>query len=125
MRIMPQELLETAGVEAKLTEVEGQRCFVENADDRLLAEAGRQGRDPKVDLAGLVAELDPAVLGQATLGDVERGHDLHAGGQGGLQALGRSHDLVQHAVDPEAHAEDLLVGLEVDVRGPASNGVGE
>src|SRR5207249_3281697 len=66
-----------------------------------------------------------AVLGQAALGDVEAGHDLHARGESGLQALGRRHDLVQHAIDAEADAEDLLVWLEVDVGGAASDGVHE
>src|SRR5262249_62214825 len=45
------------------------------------------------------------------LRDVEARHDLHAGGERGLQALGRRHDLVEHAVHPEADAEHLLVGL--------------
>ena len=37
--------------------------------------------------------------------------------------LRRRHDLVQHAVDAEPDPEHLLVGLEVDVRGAAANGV--
>ena len=123
MRVL--ELLEAPGVEAELREVELQGVLVQDSHHRLLAEDGRQGGDAQVDLAGPVAQLDAAVLGQAALGDVERGHDLHARGQGRLQALGRGHDLVQHAVDPEAHADDLLAGLDVDVRGPAPDGVGE
>ena len=39
--------------------------------------------------------------------------------------LGRVHDLVQHAVDAVAHAQSLLVGLDVDVRCAAAQRVGE
>src|SRR2546428_1782310 len=57
------EVLEAPGVEAELGEVELERVLVEQAHDGLLAEDGRQRRDTEVDLAGVVAELDAAVLG--------------------------------------------------------------
>src|SRR6266545_4494108 len=44
---------------------------------------------------------------------------------GSVEALGRRHDLVQHAVHTEADAEDLFVGLEMDVRGAAADRVHE
>ena len=40
-----------------------------------------------------------------------------------LQLHGRLHHLVEHAVDAEADAELLLVGLDVDVGGPLLDGV--
>ena len=41
----------------------------------------------------------------------------------GSSRLGGASDLVQHAVDPEPDPEDLLVGLEVDVRAALADGV--
>jgi len=43
----------------------------------------------------------------------------------GSRRFGGGHDLVEDAVDAEADAEDLLVGLEVDVGGAAADGVDE
>src|SRR5262252_3889506 len=62
---------------------------------------------------------------QPTLRDVEARHDLHARGERGLQALGRRHDLVEHAVHPEADAEHLLVGLEMDIGSASPDGINE
>ena len=39
--------------------------------------------------------------------------------------FGGRHDLVQHPVHPEPHPEDLLVGLQVNVRGPPPDRVHE
>jgi len=62
-------------------------------------------------------DSDPPVLGQAALGDVQLGHDLDAGGQGGLQAPGRGLLVVEQPVDAVAHAQAVLEGLDVDVGG--------
>ena len=59
---------------------------------------------------------DPAVLRDAALGDVDVGHDLQAADHAGLDALGRAHHLVQHAVDAVADAQVVLGRLDVDVR---------
>ena len=117
------EVLEGVGVEAELGEVELEGLFIEQAHDGFLPVDGGEGGDAEVDFVGVVAELDAAVLGEAAFGDVEVGHDLDAGDEGGLQALGGGHDLVEHAVDAEADAEDLFVGLEVDVGGAAADGI--
>src|SRR5437870_2920581 len=117
------EVLEGIGVEAELGEVELEGVFIEQAHDGFLPVDGGEGGDAEVDLVGVVAELDAAVLGEAAFGDVEVGHDLDAGDEGGLEALGGDHDLVEDAVHPEADAEDLFVGLEVDVGGAAADGV--
>jgi hypothetical protein len=79
---------------------------------------GGNGRHAQVDLLALDAQLDPAVLREPPLGDVEVRHDLHARDDGGRQAPRRGLDLVQDAVDAEAHDEAVLEGLDVDVGGP-------
>ena len=63
--------------------------------------------------------------GQALLRDVQLGHDLEARGQRVLQLHGQGHDVVEDPVDSEPDAELLLVGLDVDVGGPALQGVDE
>src|SRR4028118_709064 len=55
--------------------------------------------------AGVLVErqADAAVLRDATLGDVEVGHDLHAADDAGEHATRDRRRLHQHAVDPAAH----------------------
>src|SRR5713101_4160205 len=117
------ELFEAPRVESEHGKVELQRVLVEDAHDGLFAEDRWEGGDAKVDLALIETELDTAVLGEAPLRDVQARHDLHARGERGLETLGRRHDLVEDTVDAEAHPEDLLVGLEVDVGRAPANGV--
>src|SRR5437867_5928764 len=117
------ELLEAPLVEAELRHVELQRVFVENAEDRLFAEDRRKRRDAEVDLAGVIPELDAAVLRHPAFGDIEVGHDLQPRENRRFQPLRRRQHLVEHAVHPKADPEDLLVGLEVDVGGALLDGV--
>jgi hypothetical protein len=70
-------------------------------------------------------QLDPAVLGEAALRDVQLAHDLHAARERVLELERRPHHLVQHPVDPVADPELLLVGLDVDVAGRPLHRVGE
>ena len=112
-----QEDVELRLLEAELGHVELQVRLVEEAHHDLLAEQRREHRDAEVHLpAAPHLELDAAVLREPALGDVELGHDLHARGDRVLELHRRLHRLVEHAVDPVAHAEGLLVGLDVDVR---------
>ncbi len=83
-------------------------------------------RDAEVHLAALAElQLDAAVLRQTPLGDVELRHDLEPRGQRVLELQRRLHHLVEQAVDPVAHTERFLVGLDVDVRRDLLDGVGE
>ena len=84
-----------------------------------LAVDARQRHDAQVDVAAVHDQADAAVLRQALLGDVEFGHDLHARDHAGGHPARHGRDVLQHAVDPEAHADFLAVGGEVDVRGAA------
>ena len=119
------ELLVAPGIEAALGEVELQRLLVEDPQHGLLAEDRGQDRHAEVDLAGAVPQLDPAVLGQPALRDVEVRHDLQARDDRRLVALGRRQHLVEHAVHAEPDAELLLVGLPVQVGRAPANGVGQ
>ena len=67
-------------------------------------------------LLAVGVDREAAVLRDAPLGDVDVGHDLEPADDAGLDRLGRAHDLVQHAVDAEAHPQVVLGRLEVDVR---------
>ena len=88
---------------------------IEDPDHDLLAEQRRQGADPEVDRLVAELELHPAVLRHAPLGDVEPGDDLDARRQLVLDRERRLGDLAQLAVDAEADAVVVLVGLEVQV----------
>ncbi len=66
--------------------------------------------------------LEPAVLRQALLGDVQVGEDLHARDGGAVHGHRLARQFAQDAVDPHAHAQRRLVGLEVDVAGAARAG---
>lgn len=57
----------------------------------------------QVDWLVVDVEFDTAVLRHAVLGDVQVGHDLHAGRDGGGDVVRRRHHLVEHAVDAVAH----------------------
>jgi hypothetical protein len=117
------EVLEAPRVEAQLGHVELERFLVEDAEHGLLAEDRGQDRHAEVDLLASVPQLDPSVLRQPPLGDVQVGHDLETGDDRGLQALGRRQHLLEHAVHPKADAQLLLVGLPVQVGGTTPDGV--
>ena len=123
------EALEGVRLEAQLGHVEHELRLVQEPQDDLLAPEGGERGHAEVEVAAAVLDLhldlDPAVLGKALLRDVQLGHDLDARGQGVAQLHGQGHDVVEDAVDAEADPELLLVGLDVDVGGPALQGVDE
>ena len=88
---------------------------VEDPDHDLLAEQRRQRADPEVDRLAAELQLHPAVLRHALLGDVQPRDDLDARRQLVLDGDRRLRDLAQLAVDAEAHAVVVFVGLEVQV----------
>ena len=113
---------ERLALEAERHEVEHDAAAVEHAQHDRLAVHRRHGRDPQVDVAAAHRDLDPAVLGQPALGDVEAGHDLDARDDRGAELGRRRLDLAQHAVDAVADAQALLERLDVDVRGAGVDG---
>jgi hypothetical protein len=100
--------------------VEGQedRGAIQEPHDDGLAVHRRHGGHADVHApAARGGDPDAPVLGQAPLGDVQLGHDLDAGGEGGLQPPGRGLLVVQQPVDAVAHAQAVLEGLDVDIGG--------
>jgi hypothetical protein len=122
--IGPHEVLERLGVEAELRHVELQVALVEEPHDDLLAPDRRQDADAEVHLAPLAElELDAPVLREAALGDVERRHDLEAAA---IAFFSLSGGVISSRSTPSmryAHAELLLVRLDVDVARALLDGV--
>ena len=78
------ELLEDLVGEAEQVEPElgdrlGDHLLVQDADDGILAVDAGHDRDAEVDRLVLDPQPEPAVLGDAALGDVQVGHDLDPG----------------------------------------------
>ena len=94
--------------------------LVEEAHGHRLALDGRQRRDADVEHAarGRSGQRDAAVLGLAPLGDVELREDLQTRCDSGGEALRHAMRDVQHAVDPVAHDQLVLLWLDVDVATP-------
>ena len=79
--------------------------------------------NPEIDLPAAHDQADPAVLGEAPLGDVELRHDLDPGDDGGLESLGGGLDIVKNAVDAVPDLHLVLEGLDVDVACAALDGL--
>ena len=91
---------------------------VEDPHDELLAERGRHGREPQFDLLAVRRDgLQPAVLRSAFLDHVHAAQHLDAARHRGHHGRRYLVDLVQMAVDPEAHVAGVAPRLEVDVAG--------
>jgi hypothetical protein len=89
--------------------------WVEQAQNYGLTTAQRERRHPNVQLPVVHGDAEASVLGQALFGDVEVGLELQTGRDGGSDAYVCLQMLVQHPVDAQAHAQDLLVRLDMDV----------
>ena len=101
--------------QAEGVEAEHRLALVEDSHHDALAVHRGQGHDADVDRVALDLQADPAVLGDALLGDVEVAHDLHARDHAGDHPARDRGGLAEHAVDAEAHAHVAAVGLEVQV----------
>src|SRR2546428_462059 len=112
------EVPQRGRLEPELGQVSLQRLLVEESEHDALADDRREDRDPEIDLARLLAELDASVLRQAPLGAVEVRHDLEARDERRLDPLGRRHHFVQDAVDPVPDPLSPVARVDVDVGGP-------
>ena len=82
--------------------------------------AAGQGADAKVPFLAFVETADATVLGQASLGDVEVGHDLETRGNRRDQGLGQILEMpLQHPIQAVAHLQALFLRFDVDVAGAA------
>ena len=104
----------------------------EESEDDALAEEHGDDADAEVELLhapafGAVSEGDAPVLGDSFFGDVEVGHDLQAADDGRAEAVDGGGDIgpLEHAVDPVADEQLVLVGLDVDIGGPLVDGLDE
>ena len=99
------------------------RAAVQQAHHHLLAIATRQGADPEIHFAAAEHAADPAVLGQAPLGDVQIGHDLEAGGDCRCEPLRECFNMLpQYAIDAEADVQGMVLGFDVNVAGAGGEG---
>src|SRR5690606_1535026 len=98
-------------------EIEDGAGLLENTHDDSLAVKRGHGGETDIDVLAGDLDLDPSVLGEALLGDVELTHDLDPRRDRGVGLLGLANDVVKNAVDPESGDELLLVRLDVDVGG--------
>lgn len=89
-------------------------------------EHGNNGH-ANIDLGGVHADFDAAVLGDTFFGDVEVTEDFDAGNDGGLKAfdLGGDGNFLEDTVDAIADAEFVFEGFEVDIGGAEFDGVAE
>jgi hypothetical protein len=85
----------------------------------------RQARHAKIHHPAGHRRRDAAVLRRARLGDVHLGHDLEPHRHRRPVRLVQAADLAQHAVDPVADAQEILLRLEVDVGSRALHRVGK
>ncbi len=119
------ELLADIGFHAGLVEAPEDRGAVQEPHDDLFAVAGGQDRDAQVDGAAAHADGDLAILGNAPLGNVEIGHDLHARDEGRVHLVGDLPHVEEHAVDPVADLGVFFLGLDMNVAGALAEGVGQ
>src|SRR5207249_713382 len=87
------EFLQGFRLEAQLGHVEPQIFFVEKPEDDFFTVQGWDGGNAEVQFLPLavssVLDHDAAILREALFGDVELRHDLHAAGDGVLEAKRR------------------------------------
>jgi len=119
------EVLERGRLESELRQVERQVPLVEDPEHDLLPEDGRERGDAQVDRPLEHPDLDAAVLRDPPFRDVELRHDLDAGEDRRLQLKRGGRHLLEHAVDPEAHAQLPFVRLDVDVARTAPHRLGD
>ena len=117
------EALEQFRRHAEIGELMHASCAVEQAHDDRFAVLRRHGGNAYVYRMIPDLDVEAAVLGQATLGDIEPRHQLEALGHGrGYLGVGLGLRL-QEAVDPEADVQCLLVRFDVNIGCPCLNRV--
>ena len=93
-----------------------QRFLVQNPKDRVLAVNRRHDGDAEIDQASAIAHAEAAVLGNATLSDIQFRHHLDAGNKIGLElASQRRHGLLEHTVNAILHHHGIVSALNVNV----------
>ncbi len=108
--------LEHVPAHAEVWQGKPSRLFVQDAQDDPLSVGRRQCRDADIHFAAADAQWNPAILGNAFLGDIELRHYLDTRYQERRQRAFWPHDFAHDAVDAEAHAEVLLECFDMHIR---------
>ena len=111
------ELRQRRRVHPNLVQVELHHRPVQHPHDHRLAKQRGQHADPQVDRVPPDRQLDPPVLGDPPLGDVEVRHDLHPAHDRVRQVPRGGNHLEQHPVGPHPNLELVFERFEVDVAG--------
>ena len=75
----------------------------------------------KVDLPAAHLQLDPSILGEAVLGDIEPGHHLDSGDQSAIDILWAAHGASAGRHRSGSGRRGRLQRLEVDIGSPLLN----
>ncbi len=86
---------------------------------------GWDGGNPEINLLSFHPQHDPPVLGEASFGDVQLGHDFDSRDDCSLEAFGRRLHVVEHSINPIANPEVVFEGLQVNVGGPSLDSPGD
>ncbi len=106
---------EMIGFHSEVFQIEvGALLGQQSQHDRLAMDI-RCGRDAHIELAPAHPRAHAPVLRQAALGDIGARDELDARSHRGKTIHGLGHALVQHTIDPDAHHEQRLAGLDVDI----------
>ncbi len=99
--------------------------LVQQPQHDLLAMDGRHRRDADVDGSSVDRDAELAVLGPATLDDVQVGHHLDATGERRCHPRRQLDRFGHGTVHAVADAHVILGGLDVDVRRPTPHSLGD
>src|SRR5437588_2424979 len=121
----PAEFLEGVRLHAELFEAHRGRGLIEDSQDGALAVHGGHDGNADIYLSSGNSEFDSTILRQAALSDIHLAENLNPGNKRGLHALGRAHDITQHAIDSVANFYFALVRLDVDITCSIAHGLGE
>src|SRR5262249_40188757 len=119
------EPLPARAVHAEVVERALGVVLVEDADRHALALLGREGRDAEVDAAVLDRDADPAVLGNALLGDVQVAHDLDPGDDGAHHPFRDVRSLPKDAINAETDTHVLFTAFEMNIGGTLAHRLAE
>src|ERR1051325_5161521 len=112
------EELECVRRHSELGQRNASALFVEKSQDDALPAERWDRRNANVDLSILQSQTNASVLRDASLGDVEVGHDLDAANDRRRKVRRRRRCFLKNSIDAVPHTEAVLITLEVDVRRP-------
>ena len=115
--------LQVFPAEPEFGEGEHSLAFFEQTEHYAFTEGRGQGGHAQPRLTPAEGNGDAPVLRQTLFRDVEFRHDFNARHHGGVMGLVQGMALIEHAVQPEAHAGNVAVGFDVDVAGPGAHGL--